>query len=99
MPKLKNWFFIILFMAFLVVHSAWTVKIVKASSEQLKHVEPFGLGETVTVKEVRQWNIDVSPNGKGLPEGTGTVKQGAKVYAENVLHVMGRRESRDRRIV
>lgn len=41
----------------------------------------YGLGRSATEAEVRAWNIDVSPNGEGLPSGQGTVKQGAQVYA------------------
>ena len=32
--------------------------------------------------EIRVWNMDVSPTGEGLPPGQGTVKHGARVYAE-----------------
>ena len=41
----------------------------------------YGLGQSATDEEIRAWNIDVSPNGEGLPPGSGTVKQGAEVYA------------------
>jgi cytochrome c len=40
-----------------------------------------GLGWTATEEEIRTWNIDISPNGDGLPPGQGTVKQGAQVFA------------------
>lgn len=39
------------------------------------------LGHAATEQEIRAWNIDVSPNGEGLPPGKGTVRQGAAVYA------------------
>jgi cytochrome c len=41
----------------------------------------YGLGRPATEEEIRAWNMDVSPNGEGLPPGQGTVKQGAQVYA------------------
>lgn len=41
-----------------------------------------GLGKPVTETEVAAWNIDVLPDGTGLPPGSGTVKQGAVVYAQ-----------------
>jgi len=41
----------------------------------------YGLGRTATDEEIRDWNIDVSPTGEGLPPGQGTVKQGAQVFA------------------
>jgi len=39
------------------------------------------LGRPATEQEIRAWNIDVSPNGAGLPAGRGTVRQGADVFA------------------
>ncbi len=40
------------------------------------------LGKPITEAEISAWNIDVLPDGKGLPPGTGTAKQGAAVYAQ-----------------
>ncbi len=31
---------------------------------------------------MKAWNIDASPDGKGLPPGSGTAKDGAKIFAE-----------------
>ena len=41
----------------------------------------YGLGRPPTIEEIRAWDIDISPNGEGLPPGQGTVKQGAQIYA------------------
>src|SRR2546427_6571524 len=41
----------------------------------------YGLGRTATDEEIRAWNIDVSSTGEGLPPGSGTVKQGAQIFA------------------
>jgi cytochrome c len=41
----------------------------------------YGLGRPVTAGDLEVWNIDVSPDGQGLPPGQGTVKQGAQLYA------------------
>lgn len=43
----------------------------------------FGLGHTPTAAEIAAENIDVSPDGAGLPPGSGTPEQGAQVYAAN----------------
>lgn len=43
--------------------------------------DPFGLGRPASEEEIRAWDIDVAPNGEGLPPGRGTVKQGAEVFA------------------
>lgn len=41
----------------------------------------FGLGQPASEGDMAAWNIDISPDGQGLPPGQGTVKQGAEVYA------------------
>ncbi len=41
----------------------------------------FGVGRAATAAEVAAWDIDVGPDGKGLPPGSGTVAQGAAVFA------------------
>jgi cytochrome c len=41
----------------------------------------FGFGRPPTPEEVRAWDIDVRPDGAGLPPGRGTVAQGAAIYA------------------
>jgi mono/diheme cytochrome c family protein len=46
-----------------------------------QHNAGYGLGRQATEKEIQDWNIEVSPDGQGLPAGQGTVKQGAQVYA------------------
>jgi cytochrome c len=40
------------------------------------------IGRAPTDAEVKAWNIDASPDGKGLPAGSGTAKDGAKIFAE-----------------
>lgn len=40
----------------------------------------YGVGRTPTAEEVRAWDISISPDGKELPAGHGTAKQGAQVY-------------------
>jgi S-disulfanyl-L-cysteine oxidoreductase SoxD len=39
------------------------------------------LGRTPTADEIAAWNIDVSPNGDGLPAGSGTAGAGESLYA------------------
>jgi cytochrome c len=40
-------------------------------------------GRRATPEEIKLWDIDVRPDGKGLPEGSGTVAQGQSVFEEN----------------
>jgi cytochrome c len=39
-----------------------------------------GVGRSATTREIQVWNIDVRPDFKGLPKGTGTVLQGQQVW-------------------
>jgi cytochrome c2 len=43
----------------------------------------FGLGREATEDEVAAWDIDVRPDGKGLPVGSGTVADGEPLYTDN----------------
>src|SRR3954469_18466833 len=44
-------------------------------------VESPNLGKLATPEEIAAYDIDVEPDGAGLPPGSGTAKQGAAVYA------------------
>jgi cytochrome c len=40
----------------------------------------YGVGRTPTAEEVRAWDISIGPTGEELPPGSGTVREGARVY-------------------
>jgi cytochrome c len=40
----------------------------------------FAIGRTPTASEIAAWNIDVMPDGEGLPAGSGTVAEGRGLY-------------------
>jgi cytochrome c len=42
---------------------------------------PLGIGRPASTDEIRALDIDVMPDGRGLPAGTGTAAEGAKIYA------------------
>ena len=46
-------------------------------------VNAYDFGRPATIEEIKSWDIDVRPGGKGLPEGSGTVAHGKSVYEEN----------------
>jgi S-disulfanyl-L-cysteine oxidoreductase SoxD len=41
----------------------------------------FGFGRAASADEIKAWDIDVMPDGEGLPPGRGTAKDGATIYA------------------
>ncbi len=43
----------------------------------------LGIGRTATEEEISAWDIDVRPDGLGLPEGRGTVAEGGVIFDEN----------------
>lgn len=49
----------------------------------------FGLGRQATQEEVKAWDIDVRPDGQGLPKGKGKVSDGEKIYAEQCASCHG----------
>lgn len=40
----------------------------------------YGIGHAATPIEIAGWDIDVRPDGQGVPRGQGSVKDGEKVY-------------------
>lgn len=44
--------------------------------------ETPGLGKPISEADIAAWNIDVLPDGTGLPPGSGTFKQGEAIYAQ-----------------
>lgn len=40
----------------------------------------YGLGKPATKSEIAGWDIDVRPDGQGLPEGSGSVSHGEELY-------------------
>ncbi len=44
--------------------------------------EEFGLGREALPEEIAAWDIDVRPDGQGLPEGSGTAEEGEVIYVE-----------------
>ncbi len=49
----------------------------------------YGLGRAATPEEVSAWDIDIRPDGKGLPEGSGSVADGEAVYTERCAECHG----------
>jgi len=44
--------------------------------------EPLDLGREATPEEVAAWDIDIRPDGLGLPAGSGSVVEGEEVFVE-----------------
>ncbi len=42
----------------------------------------FGLGRVAHPEEIKAWDIDVRPDGQGLPKGSGNAVDGEEIFAE-----------------
>jgi cytochrome c len=42
----------------------------------------YGIGRTATAAEIAGWNIDIGPDGHGLPSGSGSVTHGREVFEQ-----------------
>ena len=49
----------------------------------------FGFGTPATEERVALWDIDIKPDGEGLPPGSGTVAEGQVVYEAQCLQCHG----------
>jgi len=47
------------------------------------------LGQPLTQADLAAWELHVYPDGKGLPQGSGTMAQGAPIYAQKCAHCHG----------
>lgn len=59
---------------------------VRAAPEPPARLE---VGRPATPAEIAAWDVDVSPDGAGLPQGRGTPSQGAAVYASKCASCHG----------
>lgn len=53
--------------------------------------EPLGIGSPATAEQIAAWDIDVRPDGQGLPQGYGSVRDGASLYAARCAACHGAR--------
>ena len=63
-----------------------------ACGGEAKRDEParrYGLGRPATEAEIAAMNVDVAPDGVGLPRGSGTVAQGRTIYAQQCASCHG----------
>ena len=49
----------------------------------VKAASRYNIGRAPTAEEIRGWDIDVRPDGQGLPVGKGTVAEGEKLFMDN----------------
>jgi len=60
--------------------SAWLAALLVFSSSSLAGTPWQSLGAPLTDREISSWDIDVRPDGQGLPPGKGSVEEGQAIY-------------------
>jgi cytochrome c len=60
-----------------------------ANRDAAKPAAKLGLGRAATPEEITAWDTDVRPDGRGLPVGKGTVKQGDGLFQEKCASCHG----------
>lgn len=60
-----------------------------AASPVAASAHRIGLGRPAFPEEIKAWDTDVRPDGKGLPVGRGTVKQGDDLFQERCASCHG----------
>ena len=63
---------------------------ISALAQSKPSSKPVGIGRVATADEIKALDIDVMPDGRGLPPGSGTVAEGAKVYAAKCASCHGK---------
>ena len=60
-----------------------------AGSAALAQLPTYHVGRAPTPEEVNAWDIAIGPEGKELPPGSGTAKEGAHIYAQRCSRCHG----------
>ena len=63
-------------------HRSLVALIALALGSGIAVAETPGLGTPLTEADIKAWNVDVLPDGTGLPAGSGTAMQGVAIYAQ-----------------
>ena len=78
--SVKSVFAIIVFCAVAVVSAPPMQAQQIAARDSTKTSTKLGLGRAALPEEIKAWDTDVRADGKGLPPGKGTVKQGDELF-------------------
>jgi hypothetical protein len=52
----------------------------QSKKPEVKAMKTYGIGRVAEPREIAGWDIDVRPDGQGLPDGKGSVKEGEAVF-------------------
>ena len=64
-------------------------RVASTSDAETNRSGHYGIGRPATAFEIDVWNIDVMPDGEGLPDGSGRVTEGRSLYAKQCQQCHG----------
>jgi S-disulfanyl-L-cysteine oxidoreductase SoxD len=84
MPPVRSLTVIVLLVGFLSesTATAQSQEAAKETANSPTDQRPLGVGQTPTQELVKAWNIDIAPDGANLPDGSDSVTQGQKIFAD-----------------
>lgn len=72
-----------------LVYGAVVLTAALAAMPAVAKVGGYGIGEPATAEEIAGWDIDIRPDGKGLPPGSGSVEDGEMLYEQKCASCHG----------
>lgn len=76
-------------LATVLVAGAVAISSLALAQQKTPAPKKFGFGREATAEEIKGWDIDIRPDGVGLPVGKGTAKQGEPLYVEKCASCHG----------
>jgi cytochrome c5 len=73
----------------LFVPVMFVVTVLAVSVAALAQMPTYQRGRTLSAEEVKSWDTSIGIEGKELPPGRGTAKEGAKIYAQRCASCHG----------
>jgi len=71
------------------VYGAVVLTAALAAMPAVAKVGEYGIGKPATAEEIAGWDIDIRPDGMGLPPGSGSVEDGEMLYEEKCASCHG----------
>jgi len=71
------------------VYGAVVLTAVLMAMPAIGAVGGYGIGKPATAEEIAGWDIDIRPDGKGLPPGSGSVEDGEMLYEQKCASCHG----------
>ena len=72
-----------------LIYSVFLIGFITACTSSYHSSGPVGLGKPISENQIRLWNIDIGPNGEGLPAGSGTAIAGETLFQQQCASCHG----------